>query len=621
MIKKFGLVILIILLFGSIVYLYDKPILDERHYRCISLVEEGTIYGGQPFCEQGPVLYYYLFGLKHVFGDFLPHAIIFSTIALNLLIYGLLVGLLKREINLKSITYIIIAILQILMITIPTYGKIEMLICTFMFLFGFGLFFYHKMSFTSSLFFAVAILSKFTVLPLIVGLYIYTIFIQNMKFNLKKEDDKYKIENFVLHGKTAFKDFYRVLISVCSILVLLSIAKIIIPNVYTYSILAHLEGTAKLGFWQSVLIMFNFIQIPNVSYAMFFLLVIFLVGMFLVTRNVYYFLGMFLYVLTFMFIRGSHNAGGINIVIPKALYYFSPVYALILIGFVIAINSSVFKKKYLSVLLAFFIVFIIWFPGYFISPINELFYQDIEKTYRSEQQKVQDIMRNFLNEIPEQELILLDGPDSYVERYNYKGRKYDYISEDIQHDGIQIDPTYGPTLIKLLDSQYREWKDQVLFENLKLKNIRDRYLNGEYSLIIISPPMLLPVKRITEINTNIINSYCRVDIPESSYFTKLGQHHMELYFKNHSHCDIVKEKLSTYYSNNIEEIRDVSPFFVNVTQTILNNQNISLDFGKSYERYDYVNGSRFRKDMNNILFMILLSVVVGISLYYKLQNK
>ena len=66
-------------------------------WNCIDYVREGTLYGGQPYCSQGPVIYYLFYGLEAVFGSSHPLALLWLMIlSTNAIVYILLGRILKE---------------------------------------------------------------------------------------------------------------------------------------------------------------------------------------------------------------------------------------------------------------------------------------------------------------------------------------------------------------------------------------------------------------------------------------------------------------------------------------------------------------------------------------------
>jgi len=589
--KALAYIFIIIIVISSIIYLQDKPILDQRHYRCVELLNNGELYEGQPFCEQGPVLYITLSLLQLIALNY--KSLMLLHILLNVCVFVMIWSIARREVRHLDLSVLLLFYLPIIGVT--SFGKPEMLLCTLFFLIGFLQFYYEGKHWSSGFWFALSMLSKFSVAPIIAFTMLFFVLIRHI----------HKVpKSLMVEWKEVFKSLKISLKPLITIIIVFFIVWLWKPNVFKYSVISHMGGTEQIPFGYAVVTLTNVLNQPNLSHLLIYFIILFFGFMLFKDKNVHYFLSSAGFAtILYLFVKGASNLGGLNFVIPKAVYYMIPVYAVWIIAMLKSISSKYSRIAWI------FTIMIVFLPGYFVVPAIENAVshtkEDVEK------QVLVDYARNFLEYIPRQHHVLMDGPSSY-KKYKVNSDKIDFIDDQVQYEeGVQIDPAYGPSLIELLGDDYKSWeRDHMLHQTFTEKAVNYLF-NREYSMVIVSPPSLLSVEKVISKVPGAITDYCNVSIPEFSYTEMRGRHHATLYFLNHSDCNTTLQLLDEYYNQDaIISMSFRTPFFANITNNLLVDQGLESRVIISEGSDIILKQNNVEKNFYNSAFIMMILLVI-----------
>ncbi len=223
----YGISAVIILVILSIIFL-TSPQHDgfqPRWYKCLDFWEKGTAYGGEPFCNQGPVVYITGLLLKLIFGA--ENLQLFSkilTIVLSIIMFFVALEIIKKETS--ETPYFILGILFIPFLFYPLQGYLDMALASFFLIAGFYVLFYRKSKYkeiVSGLFFSLSLLSKIS------SAYLIVTFIIVYSVKLGETESWLKLK---------FKNKQKALMLVLATLSLVLLLFIIKPLSFKYLILA-----------------------------------------------------------------------------------------------------------------------------------------------------------------------------------------------------------------------------------------------------------------------------------------------------------------------------------------------------------------------------------------------
>jgi hypothetical protein len=147
-------------------HFWNTRYMQDRWFNCLELLFSGTLYGGQPYCMQGPFLYHSLSMVYLLFSDHLYYSFSFVGIFLNTTILYFSRLIIEKETKQKVFLGFILLYAAVVYFHFLS-SLWGMLISTLFFMVGLYLLFYTNMKYKelfSVLFFFLAIFTKLTVL-------------------------------------------------------------------------------------------------------------------------------------------------------------------------------------------------------------------------------------------------------------------------------------------------------------------------------------------------------------------------------------------------------------------------------------------------------------------------
>jgi len=556
--------IILVLLTGWLgVNIYEKGSLsryDMRWYGCIEYIENGELYGGHLECEQGPVIFYYGYFLKQIFGapqEAPFHQSIFITmILIMILAFFLIIKTLRhygyKDILLPWFIFIIIASMD---------PKIDHWMAMILFFSGFYTLYIWKnkyKEYVAAILFSLGIATKVTLLSPLAFLFLHYIF--------KEKIVEYRNNSFVLSKRKLLK-----FIKIPVIITVITLAIIIYyPNVIYHAFLVHINPPTEITLLELLKRALFTFQVKNyLIYGIILITSIF----FLKTKRIYYLIvGLPLFILTFNLLR---NGLMISFYLQANLYLY-----LILIFFPIAFTAMKYDlKKYFPkrqyVFYAIIIILFIW-PSYVPNPVAEAIdntlitsIKEIEETKEFLKNSIQSV----LSAVPEQKGKILfeygEGIDKHLEARSASFKENEITNPDDSYFGQRefYDPWIAIPMIKMLGEQHEEWLRTHPPKNLResgMAKLTDEFRNLSYSLIVEGPPQWSITLALVRENQDILReNYCAVIVPDYTYVEPAGRHHRTLYFLNNSHCLIMLNNTVQYYSTVFDSICQIDQYVAN----------------------------------------------------------
>jgi hypothetical protein len=504
-------------------------------WMCLDYVGAGTLYSGQPYCAQGPVIYYLGYLLRLFFGDrLLIYAFWAVVLSANAVIYLIL----RRILTHQSLYHPqVFGILYILMV-FRFMSDITSTVATCMFIAGYYLLCHARSRHGGVLAgaaLALAIFTKYTtVLPAVILLVsclamrtLRPLHLKGVGISIRPVFQKQAILDFIW-AVIAIMTSFIILRQMHPLLVKYTVAaqtdlisrdilgkmaallgNMSLNTAATAVILATLAYCVLRGFFGRDTLIFPLMQLTLVLHGL-------------------------LFVLTF----GVTQVGS---------SYFLPVYPFLAASYmaVRAKSNRIFTLLVLVTLV---------FPSIYGSPITDATRQEFDK----EAAKAVRAMEYGLRFIPPQKgLVLVEGYGGYSERFREYGSRIDpekVVVIPTRESGYTVheDPSWAPKLrdeigISGTKSPYDGLTD-------KEKALQSEILAGRYSLIVVGPPSWSVSFRVLSGIAGYMNdNYCTVYVPNYQYMG-VGRSYTALYFQDRGDCEKMKGDLRGYYTANFNSL-------------------------------------------------------------------
>jgi len=533
---------------------------DLRWYVCIEYLENGELYGGHPGCAQGPVIFYFGYLYKILFGapqeDPFHSAIFFTMIGIALVSFFLIIKTLRhygyRDIFLPWFIFIILVSMD---------PKIDHWLPMIFFFSGFYILYIldwkHK-EYISAVLFSLSIATKTTTLVPLAFLLTHYTFSSGIV--------KYEKKSFVISKEKLLK-FIKVPVIILTFILLITAYY---PNIIVYAFLIHMKQYPSISLLEVFKRAFFTFEVRNY----FIYAIIGLMGyFFLKTKKIYYLItSVPLYLLTLSLLKNGILIGRY---LRANIYY-----CLILVFFPIAFTAMKYDfKKYLPnkkyVYYSILIILFIW-PSY----ITGVASRTIEETVISEYEENIEI-RDFLQKqimgvlsvVPEQNgkiLFEYDGDiKDHLEKMDATFKDLEITNPDYTYYGERqfYDHWTAIPLKRLLGKQYDDWLKNHPPKNMAesgMADLENEFRSLSFSLIIEGPPRWVVSMNLLQENVDTLQSnYCAIIIPDYNYVEPAGRHHRTLYFLNRTHCLIMLNNSINYYANVFESICEIDQYVAN----------------------------------------------------------
>jgi len=234
--KRFFVLIAFIFVVSGLLFFYigassDKPVFQYRWYRCIDRLADGSIYNGQPECEQPPLVFFVGWVLSHFGRSNIEFLSKLPLILLNWVILSVIFELIPIKTPPLAVPIGLIYCFSILPLTT------ECLASTFSLAFALLALLLLRTSrnlksvFAASILLALSVLSKMIAVGLILGL-VLAIILTNLNFSLGFKG--------VVSSLSTRRDYlFKVVVLLIPTSFTLLLLYNIYPNFFIYTVLSH----------------------------------------------------------------------------------------------------------------------------------------------------------------------------------------------------------------------------------------------------------------------------------------------------------------------------------------------------------------------------------------------
>ncbi len=568
---------------------------------CIDYLKEGTLYGGQPHCATGIMLFYTGYLFKTAFGSIYQEALkAFIIILFSLYLYFVW-KILKKEGNGNDIWLFTLLSLLLMYSQISGDNFEKGLAMVFVF-FGYYLLYHSTVRFSwayASLLFSAAFLSSVQSL-IVIGILVAWYPIQ------------FGLVSFSLGGGN------RVSIKKQGVVIVLGIVTIFLmiflflqhlyPNILKYILLAH--STDPL--YTSGDALAHLLPSLSIDKDLFAVYVVLLISAFVFYRSKEVSPlagGIGLAIIMFMQHKGS---GGITIG-----RYMAPAFPFIILT-LYQYKKMMRKGNYFELFspIVLFLLFI--FPALALAPF-------LPNIYNLADMSLNDFKKEVgygVHFIPPQEgRIMVDDPAILaLYDYPYAPNQVAVASGSISH--AEIDAWSGPRLEKLGLTQLAEWtplqqisEEKITAEQQLLLSTQQEIETGKYSMILYGPSGSSSVlgQAFNGVNESVRNSYCTIIFPNIEHTSTTSNHVSYANLKNTAHCEETVKKMAGYYYRAFDDICKKSRYVANNVVDFTFKRFYQIDLGKTCPK-----GGKFIEDFNNDPlfwehYLIILGALVLVS--------
>ncbi len=508
---------------------------------CLDYLEAGTLYGGQPYCAQTPIIYYLMFVLQRIFGDVFMLYIVWALIIFaHIVNYHILGKILKRlgifhnSMFLVLYVFIVYRFLSFITSTIATTFLVA----------GFYLLYYgprKHVGVSTGILFTLAVFTKYTtVLPIVFSIVYYLI----MNIFSFTDKGRGRIKMAYAFQKKPFTD----LVIALSFIVITFIFFIwLYPNFILYTYQGH-QGQLLLSLENGIKLLLVKRGLNTLSAVLILACILYSIGKGFFNKDTlkYPFITLTIYFSSVMHIM-------LYGVLRIGSHYMLPVYPFMVIAFMVLWKKS---RRLFSLLFLVTLVFpSIYTPEVYGSPVVDLSRAEF---IRYGDKVKMDVGKGF-SFIPPQDghvlVELIKGERNIIEEYSIPvdPEKIDVIIEDSRGFPSFEDPAWAYTLRKMtnLSYPYSQAYEEPLTKDEK--KIQEQLLSGKYSMIIIAPPAWASTSRIVYSSLEYtMANYCMVHIPDFFFFGS-GREGSTFLFKDDQDCMKLLEDMNNYYNANFSK--------------------------------------------------------------------
>ena len=512
----------------------------EQWFNCLTYVQQGTLYGGQPICVQGPVFLYVLYFLF----KFIPFPIWHTLAWFNILVHVGIFALLLQLSRKNSMTAPLLVYFVGFAFLAFGYGNPAITLATLFFLAGIIVLHSHSAfkEILAGILFALVTLTQFT------GASFVAVFIAAYLFEQWKQDKRKQDKN---RTHILYKELLHLLLP----LILLNLfAVFLFPHIFSYTILhgTRIE-TVPFGhlFYKIIIgdiLKFNpfLLLVYGVLYGS-----VYLLWKEKNTLTMTLCIGMWL---SWIILNRNHGEDIVRFLFPAFM-----LFPLLLFDYL-----AQKKVKYAS--LQGWIITLLFALPYFV-----LFVLTIQAA------SARLVAQQGLSFIPEQSgWIVTEGINPIRSRevmqeyYHYPLTQF-----DMAYLPIDVDPAHhGLFVLGVINGTENDWVLKVVGQ-AKEKNMHlvPDFKQGKYSLLIMrEPPAFLDV--IYKRDKEKAKQYCRVQVP----FFGDSQKELRLLFAHEEDCILMDTQMKKYYADHLQQLCDESPSLAEEVKETMqkNNSTIAL---------------------------------------------
>ncbi len=571
--------LLVLFLILSLLYLNNESLegYQRRGYQCLELLEEGTLYGGQPFCVQGPMIYLTGWLLKLLFGlSHLQAAAKMLFLIISFLTFVLILKIIRKETSRWHPLVSLLLFIPLVFYPSQAGSILDVVLATFLFLAGFYVLFYRQDRWKevyAGFLFSLAMLSKLSVIYLVLTFIIFYLILV-----YRKEAEGGRLEACLKSSASLFVPLLLPLIILFLLRPLSAVYLIWAPRLILQLNFSYLEALKSF---------FSLDHIQGNLYHLF-LMIIFSLNVYgLIKHRNKLFLAVIPGVITFLEVIRMFRAPTDNLTNDYAL----PVIVFLLMGVVILYSKE--KKDGKRILaVSLLAALMIWQ----IHPLIVQFTLPTLLNNDAENRGFRKLVESPLLWIPPQEgKVLLTA--LLTEEEFRQGDHLRFINQSLisgcDRQEIQMLPE-GLNDYLFFHAPVRELfgeKSEIMTSTPlqsgaalvdEITLIEEKFLNLEYSLIINTPHKSLALNKLLDENLDFLakNGYTMIYVPNHIYPAVLGDHATYLYFKDEEDARAMISILSEYYRDHFAEICAQSEHAADLIAGLLKAYNF-IDLGKT----------------------------------------
>ena len=570
----------------------------------MDLIKEGTLYGGQPHCASGPVLFFTGFVFNAIFGSYFQIALKIFLIGLGILLVYLMYKIIKKETEDNDILFILL--LSVLWLFPEVSGNnLEKVLSMLFLFFAFYLLYYSKIKFNwfySGLLLSLSFFSSIQVMIFIIVMLGYHPF-------------RSKAISISLKGKKSIslrpKKFIVLLKIIGIMLLIFLVLRYIYPNILSYTLFAH-SIDPLYGFFEAAKHMLPSAFTDSNLFIIYIVLAV-SAYLFIKSKNAIFIIGSIgLFVVFFTVHKGS---GGFLIT-----RYSLPAIPFIILTLSL-LKGRIRKGYYSEIFFYVALLFLVVFPGLYQNSLSSFVYDKSALTLKDFQKEVS----YAINFIPPQDGMILTDDINLLSKYGYEFEPGKVVEASNVISQNTIDAWSGPRLEKLGITNLADW-DPAQSTPEETKQIQEQQIDaikkeieaGEYSLMLYGPrgQTTIVAQAIGRLNDSVRSQYCSIVLPNLEHLPLTGVHVVTAYMKDISHCQDTVVGMVDYYSKVFDHVCEKSSFAANnvVKYTV---SLYGIDIGRSCDK-----GGNFIDDFNHhplfpqhtalILISIILILIVSI---------
>ncbi|MBS3101218.1 hypothetical protein J4204_03725 [Candidatus Woesearchaeota archaeon] len=528
----------------------------EMWYVCLDYMGQGTLYGGQPFCEQGgPFLYLPQLIFKKLFGNFQILTGIMIAI-LYIVTLFLMTRISKKETGKPNYAFIGLLVLAWLY---PWSSSYNYPFGGMILFFGFYILYYSALRFKeiiAGILFAVA---AYVNIAMLMPIFIIAAFYAFRAGLIKIERNESKNIKISIR----YKKILNIFIIFIPVLLFSILFRLMYPNIFKYMIFAHLESPV-FTFWQALKDMIPFWYV-NQSVFIVYVALVFCFLLFIKTFSVIPVLG----ALEFWVLLNDHQHFG-------GLYFGRNhflTFLFIILTFAI-LKEKVKRASFERAALYCGLFLVIVYPAIVPLPFAHDF---IDKKLNTGISNFQKEIGYGINFVPKQDGNILAEYPELLTSYDFDfDRERLDVASDTEYR-INIDEFSGPRLAKLGVTNLTGWSALKLDEakakanEERLAEIRSLMHVKNYSMIAIGPRSgaTLIAQAFEGMPPGFKSQYCRLIVPNMEHLPVTSIHIATLYLKDIQDCQTTFVRMVDYYGRIFDRICKKSRFAANNVVNII----------------------------------------------------
>ena len=584
----------------SLITLFKFPgflntlLMRDGWFLCMDYIHQGILYQHDPYCAQGPVLFYSLYAVYTLFKDHIYFALSFVGLFLNLGILFLLRAIIMQETQKKA--FLSLILVYSVIFYYPYFSvKYGELLSTFFFLMGLYLLFYTSPSskenfenllhlskfskknfmkfshiYLASLFFFLALFTKFIVVVPLLLTFLYALYTFYKKS--KEQNSKYS---------------HAVLLYSLSLLIPFLLFTLLLwwrfPSLFYYVIIAH--TTHPYMYYSYAFHVFFISLTPFTTPYLYFTLLSWIVvlscSFFYLRRSVFSLLASLGLFISFLKFKQTTEPWTLGIT------YFLLYFILFLIElYIVFFQSSFTKKIFLSVFILLFLAPFLLYLSYDIPLVRvQHLFSDVGI----------DVLSTFSGS-----MLLYSQPGSFALQQDFPMLQLDNKNITLLNPLLyQWDGTYSQGLLATIGV----WAPQVYHHKNLSEEDSYRFISGnlthyydnhladddlsglaadlsqrKYDLVLITPGADDFKKAYAMIASQYNITFCSVAIPflSSQGFNLDGEHLASFVFKDPRFCKQYRNAVADYYRQHYPPICSLSGELADEVQRVLSLDKIAL---------------------------------------------